>query len=153
MGTKSNPGKFDCYAHAGHDEPLFILLGRDRHAPALIWLWATMREIDGEDPEKVKDARDLVTQMLEYQTSSGKQAVGYAEAVLSGVLEMARVSNFAVRKLHELEDDGKIVLGTQTGPDRVRMILGQLRFEQGTAGPDPADGVGIPDPDDHDRGG
>ena len=31
MGTKNNPGKFDCYANAKPDEPLFVLLVAFRH--------------------------------------------------------------------------------------------------------------------------
>lgn len=30
MGTKNQPGSFDCYANAKGDEPLFVLLGRDK---------------------------------------------------------------------------------------------------------------------------
>lgn len=29
MGTKNNPGRFDCYANALPDEPIFTLLARD----------------------------------------------------------------------------------------------------------------------------
>lgn len=29
MGTKNNPGAFDCYANAEPDEPMFVLLARD----------------------------------------------------------------------------------------------------------------------------
>lgn len=36
MGTKNRPGTFDCYAAAGPDEPLFVLLGRDPVAPLLV---------------------------------------------------------------------------------------------------------------------
>ena len=28
MGTKNNPGRFDCYGNAEPDEPIFVLLGR-----------------------------------------------------------------------------------------------------------------------------
>lgn len=56
MGTKNNPGSFDCYANAHPDEPMFVLLGRDRHAPSLVRLWAFMREKAGEDPAKVAEA-------------------------------------------------------------------------------------------------
>jgi len=28
MATKKNPGEFDCYANAGPDEPMFVLLAR-----------------------------------------------------------------------------------------------------------------------------
>lgn len=56
MGTKKNPGAFDCYANADPDEPMFVLLGRDRHAPGLVRLWALLRAQDGEDAAKVAEA-------------------------------------------------------------------------------------------------
>jgi hypothetical protein len=43
MGTKNNPGKFDCYAEAEPDEPMFILLGRDKDAPEQVRRWAVSR--------------------------------------------------------------------------------------------------------------
>jgi hypothetical protein len=43
MGTRNNPGEFDCYANAGPDEPMFVLLGRDAQAPTLVRQWATAR--------------------------------------------------------------------------------------------------------------
>jgi hypothetical protein len=66
MGTKNNPGKFDCYANAKPDEPMFILLGRDKNAPSLVDLWANQRELDGEDPTKVQEARDCASTMRRY---------------------------------------------------------------------------------------
>lgn len=44
MGTKQNPGEFDAYAKALPDEPMFILLGRDANAPALILDWIMERQ-------------------------------------------------------------------------------------------------------------
>jgi hypothetical protein len=63
MGTKNNPGKFDCYANAEPDEPMFILLGRDKNAPSLVDLWANQRELDGEDPAKVAEAKECAKAM------------------------------------------------------------------------------------------
>lgn len=40
MGTKNNPGAYDCYANAEPDEAMFVLLGRDKHAGLLVTLWA-----------------------------------------------------------------------------------------------------------------
>lgn len=40
MGTKLTPGRFDCYAKAEPDEPLFTLLARDKEAPGLVEQWA-----------------------------------------------------------------------------------------------------------------
>lgn len=39
MGTKNNPGRFDCYTKADPDEPMFVLLARDPIAPILVRLW------------------------------------------------------------------------------------------------------------------
>lgn len=43
MGTKNEPGKFDCYANAAPDEPMFVLLARDPDAADLVEQWATAR--------------------------------------------------------------------------------------------------------------
>ena len=43
MGTKNNPGKFDCYANAEPDEPMFVLLARDEKAPEIVRAWANKR--------------------------------------------------------------------------------------------------------------
>jgi hypothetical protein len=43
MSTKNNPGNFDCYAAALPDEPMFILLARDRVAPIIILEWVEFR--------------------------------------------------------------------------------------------------------------
>lgn len=48
MGTKLNPGKFDCFANAAPDEPMFVLLARDRMAPFLVSIWAKVRVGDHE---------------------------------------------------------------------------------------------------------
>lgn len=70
MGTKNNPGSFDCYTNADPDEPMFVLLGRDRSAPELVEAWADRREariVAGEAPEsdraKVAEARDCAKAM------------------------------------------------------------------------------------------
>lgn len=46
MGSKNEPGKFDCYDNALPDEPMFILLARDPNAPGLVEDWATQRQAD-----------------------------------------------------------------------------------------------------------
>lgn len=43
MGTKLKPGRFDCYAAAAEDEPLFVLLARDPDAPHNVRRWAKRR--------------------------------------------------------------------------------------------------------------
>lgn len=43
MGSKLQPGNFDCYTNALPDEPMFILLARDECAPAIVEKWAEYR--------------------------------------------------------------------------------------------------------------
>lgn len=70
MGTKNNPGSFDCYANAEPDEPMFILLARDKSSPSLVEDWADDREDKirrGLKPESdmamVKEARECARTM------------------------------------------------------------------------------------------
>src|SRR6266536_713389 len=72
MGTKNKPGNFDCYANADPDEPMFILLGRDPFAPALVDMWAASRAIDGEVPAKTDEAIHCADAMREWLTKLGK---------------------------------------------------------------------------------
>lgn len=48
MGTKNNPGSFDCHAAADPDEPLFTLLARDPLACYMVRIWAAVRSSDPE---------------------------------------------------------------------------------------------------------
>lgn len=67
MGTKNNPGKFDCYANAAPDEPMFILLARDPLAPILVEQWAALREHSAGNPSKVAEARQCAAAMRAYR--------------------------------------------------------------------------------------
>jgi hypothetical protein len=68
MGTKENPGKFDCYANALPDEPMFILLARDDRAPQLVEEWATMSERRGTMTEKIAEARECAVAMRAWRS-------------------------------------------------------------------------------------
>jgi hypothetical protein len=64
VGTKNNPGRFDCYAAALPDEPIFVLLARDPNFFQLVSQWADRRWRDircGDRPESdvdvVKEAK------------------------------------------------------------------------------------------------
>lgn len=74
MGTKNNPGKFDCYANALPDEPMFVLLARDPSAPFLVTNWASRRLAEikaGTRPESdramVDEADECARKMLEWR--------------------------------------------------------------------------------------
>lgn len=68
MGTKNNPGAYDCYDKAEPDEPMFILLGRDPLAPALVREWAQQRaETRGRPDAKIDEARACADAMEAYR--------------------------------------------------------------------------------------
>lgn len=68
MGTKNNPGKFDCYANAAPDEPMFVLLGRDPVAPIVVRFWAELREALGKTSlVKLKEARGCAVAMADFK--------------------------------------------------------------------------------------
>lgn len=67
MGTKNNPGRGDCYSKAEPDEPMFVLLARDPHAPLLVRLWADLRKLHAGNPSKVDEARQCADDMERYR--------------------------------------------------------------------------------------
>lgn len=74
MTTKNNPGKYDCYASALPDEPMFVLLGRDPDAPFLVESWAMGRENNIKqglrpvsDTAMVEEARECADQMRKWR--------------------------------------------------------------------------------------
>lgn len=70
MGTRQNPGKYDCLSKAKPDEPIFVILGRDRHGAAVVREWARLRELaiamdiaPQSDAAMVREARQLADKM------------------------------------------------------------------------------------------
>jgi hypothetical protein len=57
MGTKNNPGDYDCYEKAHPDEPMFVLLARDPLAPQLVRQWAARAHGAGVMRIKVEEAQ------------------------------------------------------------------------------------------------
>ena len=85
MGTKRNPGRYDCYAEAAPDEPLFVLRSTDRSAPDTVRHWADSYELRkqlenaaGNGPgqltarqqAKVDEARECASAMERWATLS-----------------------------------------------------------------------------------
>lgn len=84
MGTKNNPGQFDCY---DPNEPMFVLLARDPSAPMLVRLWAHIRSQRGGDEAKVKEAETCANAMVAWQSEERSEPESAPE---SGVRERAR---------------------------------------------------------------
>lgn len=78
MGTKNNPGRFDCYANAEPDEPMFVLLGRDPTASIVVGFWRTLKmamKQKGESKsseEKLDEARQCSYAMKAWAEDHGK---------------------------------------------------------------------------------
>jgi hypothetical protein len=73
MGTKNNPGEYDCYEHAEPDEPMFVLLGRDATASVIVHAWASLRErLGNTSAEKLAEARACASAMADWATRLGK---------------------------------------------------------------------------------
>ena len=79
MGTKNQPGRFDCYQNAKPDEPMFVLLGRDKHAAGLVRLWALLRHKAGEDEAVVLEALECAKAMDAWARQLGKDPVQHEE--------------------------------------------------------------------------
>lgn len=120
MATKNDPGRFDCYANAEPDEPMFVLLGRDKHAPTLVWLWATLRELDGEAAEVVSEARGCCVQMMRWAKDHDRQVIGLGQAGLAAMIELIRAANASV------ED----AVNAKTGEDALRLFLSKTELEK-----------------------
>jgi hypothetical protein len=91
MGTKNNPGKFDCFAAAEPDEPFFTLLGRDPCAPFVIAFWVEMRKAMGKtSEEKLAEADRCADEMARWAGSKGKDIVAAAKAMRAAIEASAR---------------------------------------------------------------
>lgn len=74
MGTKLQPGTFDCYANAEPDEPMFILLARDAAAPGIVRRWAAHRATDpATPPEQVEEALACAAAMEAWRAARVEQ--------------------------------------------------------------------------------
>ena len=63
MGTKNNPGKYDCYVKAEADEPMFVLLARDPLAANLVEEWAANNIGSEPQNEKMAEAFQVASDM------------------------------------------------------------------------------------------
>lgn len=71
MATKANPGKFDCYAKADPDEPLFTLRGKDPVAEYFVAAWVAIRAGD------LPSAQRMMDHALEALKKSGRPLLPY----------------------------------------------------------------------------
>jgi len=113
---------------------MFIILGLDIHAPALIRLWALMREREGEDPEVVAEALGCATIMEDEAQAKGKVVLSL-DAILSlaaslkaerspGTPQNAQEGAEPVSPLGYTLREGQIVCSGRGRPARLVKIFG-----------------------------
>lgn len=71
MGTKNNPGKYDCYGKAEPDEPIFTLRSKDVAAEYLVAAWAALWAGD------VEGAKRIISYASDAVRGSGKMILPY----------------------------------------------------------------------------
>ena len=123
MGTKNNPGLYDCYEKADPDEPIFVLRANDKYAPTLVWLWASLAGLDGTKAAKVQEAQACATDMMRWAHDRGRPVVGIGQATLAGCMELIRAVNSAA---HRLGADGT---NQMTDIEALRMFMAETTFD------------------------
>lgn len=75
MGTKNDPGEFDCYANAEPDEPMFVLLARDERAAQVVEYWAHLHSLTSANAEKTTEALQCAVAMREWRNRLPRSGV------------------------------------------------------------------------------
>ncbi len=79
MGTKRNPGLYDCHHAADPDEPIFTLRGKDPTSATIVRAWVVLREhladkgVIERDENQVNEALSLASQLEQYARHLGKE--------------------------------------------------------------------------------
>lgn len=121
------PKVFDCYAACRPDEPMFVLLGRDPQAGALVEQWAATRELNREDPAKVDNARAIAKSMRLYAVRLGKEM---ADTLAMVELKRLRVHTHNLRttlgRAVTSLIEARLFLGRSPAPESVRARCTQV---------------------------
>lgn len=116
MGTKNNPGSYDCYSNAEPDEPMFVLLARDPVAPLLVRWWAELRhDIAIEKLSEAIDCADAMNEWrrkhrpekrppVDFNLEVARERVVAAARAWNKVSETILDINEAQRRAHELQE-------------------------------------------------
>ena len=122
MGTKNNPGEFDCYENAEPDEPIFVLSARDPSAPLIVRQWAFHykdRKIangtcdDAADPE-VRRSHPVLSRYARLAETEGAVSLFAApqpEPPKEGTMKIIRLAAENVKRLVavEITPEGNVI--------------------------------------------
>lgn len=130
INTLESPGEFDALSTLRPDEPYFILCGRDRLAPKLIYDWADQRR---RQTLKEFDAGNITKEARDFELRKCTEA----ETIASGMVEYKngdrqhrdkeeRVTSYSG---HELPDDVKHRDELQAARNRTASLLNNVTAE------------------------
>ena len=120
-----------CFSRAVYrGAPTFVLVGWDRHAATLLWLWAAMRELDGEDPAVVHQARLDLVRFLDYAHSEGRKVYGLGQSVLTGCMELISTVNGLMVQARAA-GTGEDPKNQATDIETLRRWLAETQFDMG----------------------
>lgn len=92
MGTRNNPGRFDCASRAEPDEPTFTLLGRDPAASVVVRVWHDIRRDLGRTESEVLDeAMECARAMAEWSEELGKDPYAAVDVYQKQLRDSLRV--------------------------------------------------------------
>lgn len=77
MSTKLKPGRYDCYDRLADDEPYFVLRAKDPLAPALVRLWAALRESEFGPTDKFEEAKKCADDMRRWADDHDIKSLGH----------------------------------------------------------------------------
>lgn len=119
MGTKNNPGSYDCYQKAEPDEPMFVLLGRDPTAALIVSLWISLRrELGKDDPQMLAEASDCSVEMAKWAARLGKDPRD-ALLALANVLQKFSRDNVSLQHLQSVAEAAGKILDQQPDTDPI----------------------------------
>ena len=118
MGSKINPGPYNCMSAAHRSEPVFTLLGRDELASPLVRLWASIRAGDSDAMRQV--ASSLPFLMIRFRRKANDAA------------KAAEALQCADDMEHWFEAGGPLMVLNKTG--RQSQILDWVRDKFGAGG-------------------
>ena len=123
MGTKTSPGKFDCYAKLADDEPYFLLRGKDPLASFVVRYWAVLRNACpnyehsmDEEAQRIIEAEDCARAMENYHgRRGGDPEFESVASVMIPAIPLSEAMRLATVELLEVTDR---LLGTPEDGDR-----------------------------------
>lgn len=115
MGTKLNPGPYDCYTKAAPDEPIFILRAKDPIAPIMVQMWARLTEYFAKEHKQSVDDVKLI------------EAFNCAEQMRIWRTELVKdapcICGHTKEQHNTIQDFGPVLKGGKAGPaQEVRYI-------------------------------